>query len=534
LRMALASRKWPTTHGTVIGTGDLVIRKTYFPVPISTLAGVQIPYEYSVAGRAYHTGCVLPGEIANREQAWELLEKYPSGKKVVVRYNRRKPQEAVLEPVLLWGDLTNSFISVSVYLFILLLWLGYWPLDILSIGFLMSLWVVAAFVWSAVASWHDGKISFWARARPPERERAEEASVPLTGQEHALGASLVLLIMFGPVFLVLYMVEYLPPPAPSDLVGPASFPSYIPILAVGFLLTVLGLLALRHRLLSWRRQYLFFIGRLATLAAAALVLASLALLWFMAVMAANALFDTGPAETRTLTLYGYWKEGKRHYFQFRLYKRGATPTFLTINVSPADYQQGRKGAEVNLQIRPGFFGLPWIAGYELGEAPPPEIEVEKLKKPTPSPAQAHLDRAFDYHHEKHFDRAIAEYNRALELEPANADAYFWRGAAYERTGELDRALADFRQAIALDPDHVKAYDMLGRVLQDRNEFAASVPYFTRAIELEPEEGSHYYSRGRAYYALGQREQALADAQKGCDLGYQPACQIYQQHKNRVR
>ena len=145
-----------------------------------------------------------------------------------------------------------------------------------------------------------------------------------------------------------------------------------------------------------------------------------------------------------------------------------------------------------------------------------------------------MDRAFDYHHEKQFDRAIAEYNRALELEPANADAYFWRGAAYERTGELDRALADFRQAIALDPDHVKAYDMLGRVLQDRNEFAASVRYLTRAIELEPEEGSHYYSRGRAYYALGQREQALADAQKGCDLGYQPACQIYQQHKNRVR
>ena len=383
VRMALASRKWPTTHGTVIGPGDIVIRKSWAfpaPIPIRRLAGVQIPYEYSVAGRAYRTGCVLPGEIATREQASELLEKYPSGKKVVVRYNPRKLQEAVLEPVLLWGELTNSLFFVSLYLFFFLL---YWVSDMLSILFLMSWWVVAAFVWSAVACWHDGKVSFWARARPPEREGAEQASVLLTGQEHYLGVSFALLIFTGPISLVLYMVMYLPSLAPVDLVGTAPFPSYIFVFAGGFLLTGLAIFALRHQLLSWRRKYLFFIGRLGTLAVAALVLASLAALWSGAIMAGNALFDTGPAETRTGTVIAIWRE-PGHNLDLRLEdKTGRVRVTVSVRVSPAEYEKATKGTEVHLQIRPGFFGLPWIASYELGEAPPPEAQDPQARRRGP-------------------------------------------------------------------------------------------------------------------------------------------------------
>ncbi len=50
-----------------------------------------------------------------------------------------------------------------------------------------------------------------------------------------------------------------------------------------------------------------------------------------------------------------------------------------------------------------------------------------------------------------YDRAIADYDKAIALKPKYADFYNNRGIAYDKKGEYDRAIADYDKAIALNP-----------------------------------------------------------------------------------
>src|SRR5262249_60612061 len=56
-----------------------------------------------------------------------------------------------------------------------------------------------------------------------------------------------------------------------------------------------------------------------------------------------------------------------------------------------------------------------------------------------------------------FEGAIADYNRAIELDPKYAAAYSNRGIAKQAKGDLDGAITDFSRAIELDPQDLMAH-----------------------------------------------------------------------------
>ena len=49
------------------------------------------------------------------------------------------------------------------------------------------------------------------------------------------------------------------------------------------------------------------------------------------------------------------------------------------------------------------------------------------------------------------DGAIADYNRAIQINPQLAKAYYNRGLAKKAVGDMQGAIGDFSQAHALDP-----------------------------------------------------------------------------------
>ena len=64
-------------------------------------------------------------------------------------------------------------------------------------------------------------------------------------------------------------------------------------------------------------------------------------------------------------------------------------------------------------------------------------------------------------------RAIADYDRAIQLNPAFADAYNNRGAAFRGKGDLDRAIADYRAALRVNPRDETAAENLAAVQAQR-------------------------------------------------------------------
>jgi tetratricopeptide (TPR) repeat protein len=54
---------------------------------------------------------------------------------------------------------------------------------------------------------------------------------------------------------------------------------------------------------------------------------------------------------------------------------------------------------------------------------------------------------------KEYDLALADYDRAIEIDPRSAVAYLNRAALFLQMGDRARATADYRQALALPPIH---------------------------------------------------------------------------------
>src|SRR5271170_1519478 len=67
-------------------------------------------------------------------------------------------------------------------------------------------------------------------------------------------------------------------------------------------------------------------------------------------------------------------------------------------------------------------------------------------------ADIFMRRASAYFDKGDYDKAIADYDSALQLKPDVSKAFEGRGLAYERKGDHDRAFQDFDQAIRLDPN----------------------------------------------------------------------------------
>ena len=92
-------------------------------------------------------------------------------------------------------------------------------------------------------------------------------------------------------------------------------------------------------------------------------------------------------------------------------------------------------------------------------------------------AEAHNNLAFSLRMQgaHNFDRALAHYNRALELKPDLAQAYMYRGVLFTQMGDLKRASADHAKLLRLDRALAAKLEasILGRVANDGREGLAA-------------------------------------------------------------
>jgi tetratricopeptide (TPR) repeat protein len=108
------------------------------------------------------------------------------------------------------------------------------------------------------------------------------------------------------------------------------------------------------------------------------------------------------------------------------------------------------------------------------------------------------------------ERAIADYDQAIALQPDYALAYYNRGVAYADKGDLDHAIADYDQAIALQPDYAVAYSSRGVAYHHKGDLDHAIANYDQAIALKPDYAEAYYNRGVAYRAKGDLDHAIAD------------------------
>jgi formylglycine-generating enzyme required for sulfatase activity/serine/threonine protein kinase/Flp pilus assembly protein TadD len=163
----------------------------------------------------------------------------------------------------------------------------------------------------------------------------------------------------------------------------------------------------------------------------------------------------------------------------------------------------KRGTEVPLRIT--LIPKPAVAQSK----PPAQSSPPALREEEPN----HLLRGDQYRDAKDFDKAIAEYDKAIELDPNNVAAYRGRGLSCLGKDDFDQAIADTTRAINLDPKDSVAYAARGAAHLNKEEPDRAIADCTEAIRLDRTNEPAYRRRAAAYYHMKAYDLAIVD---GCE------------------
>jgi Flp pilus assembly protein TadD len=112
------------------------------------------------------------------------------------------------------------------------------------------------------------------------------------------------------------------------------------------------------------------------------------------------------------------------------------------------------------------------------------------------------------------DAAIAEWRKALELDPGDPQVHNNLGEHLLRKGELDEALTHFQKAVEAAPEYAEAQSNLGVSLSQQGRFDEAIVHLQKAVEIKPGIVQSHQNLGNALYMQGKIPQALARWREG--------------------
>jgi protein O-mannosyl-transferase len=196
-------------------------------------------------------------------------------------------------------------------------------------------------------------------------------------------------------------------------------------------------------------------------------------------------------------------------------------------------------------------------GHYLRRQNQPERALENYNKAIslePGKAQPYNNRGKIYFDRGEIDKALADYNKCIELEPNHVNALANRGAAFGMKQEWEAALKDLNKALELEPFHSNALSNRAFVWFQMQEYEKSIEDFSKYLTVEPNDadvintiglcwfrlknynkaleefnhsirldaskGAYFLNRSLVLNATGDKANALKDAERAMQLGFQ--------------
>lgn len=108
-----------------------------------------------------------------------------------------------------------------------------------------------------------------------------------------------------------------------------------------------------------------------------------------------------------------------------------------------------------------------------------------------------------------FEEAIDAYTKAIhQSRNGYAEAYRNRGDAWKSLGEWEKAEADYKKAIERQDDYARALNNLGDLYADQGELNAAIGYYIQAIVADPHYMGPYHKIGQILDIEGYWELAI--------------------------
>lgn len=148
------------------------------------------------------------------------------------------------------------------------------------------------------------------------------------------------------------------------------------------------------------------------------------------------------------------------------------------------------------------------------------FETELRKTEPGEQADAYHNRGLCLNGLQQFDKAIADFDKAIELNPKMPSYYNSRAFAKHRKGDLDDALKDYNTAIKMNKKDAAFLSNRGILYRDMGEYKKAGDDYAMAIKLSPYLSQAYNARAWQMATCPDEKfidakQAIEDAKRAC-------------------
>lgn len=134
-------------------------------------------------------------------------------------------------------------------------------------------------------------------------------------------------------------------------------------------------------------------------------------------------------------------------------------------------------------------------------------KLEALGYLTPDNPNALNNLGLRYQEEGEHEKAIEQFEKALELQPNYAAALNNLGISYGNVDRLEEAERSFNRAIGVNPKDIFAMNNIAVICLRTKRLDEARRYAQNALEIEPQYASAHFTLGSIYATVGQLAQA---------------------------
>lgn len=135
----------------------------------------------------------------------------------------------------------------------------------------------------------------------------------------------------------------------------------------------------------------------------------------------------------------------------------------------------------------------------------------------PQSSTDYYNRGVERQNKGDLDGAVADYTKAIELDPKNVSAYNNRGNIKEDKGNIIGAATDYTFAVATNQRHPTALYNLAHSFQVRKDYEGAIAAYSKAIEVKPDYAMAYANRGLCHLYEGRDAEAQKDFDRSLEI-----------------
>lgn len=149
----------------------------------------------------------------------------------------------------------------------------------------------------------------------------------------------------------------------------------------------------------------------------------------------------------------------------------------------------------------------------------PEDEIKKYThfiREHPNTKELYESRALAYIINQEYEKALADFQKAYELDPKNTYYLFCRADCFAKLNQWDNAVKEYKKILEIDDKDADAYRGIAEIFDMQQKDKEAEDLYTKTLSIE-NNVENYFIRAYHYMKKGEYKKAHSDLENALKL-----------------